>query len=60
VYAGFPKWEHFTFTTPEAATALQNYFDYRQRYGERLDAESPVIREQFDIKDIMAATRPKN
>ncbi|MFL6421813.1 MAG: hypothetical protein ACJ71P_20735 [Nitrososphaeraceae archaeon] len=47
VYAGYPKWEHFTFTTPEAANSMDAYFDYRQRYGEKINPDSPVIREQF-------------
>jgi integrase len=59
VYAGY-KEEHYTFTTPEAATAIQNYFDYRQRYGERLDDNSPVIREQFNTDDILTIKKPKS
>jgi site-specific recombinase XerD len=55
VYAGYTKWGHFTFTTPEAANALESYFAYRQRYGGR----GSVFREQFDIKDLLAARRPK-
>lgn len=35
VCAGYTKWGHFTFTTPEAANALESYFAYRQRYGGR-------------------------
>lgn len=59
VYAGYPKWEHFTFTTPEAANSMDAYFDYRQRYGEKINPDSPVIREQFDITDILCVKQPK-
>jgi integrase len=59
VYAGYPKWEHFTFTTPEAANSMDAYFDYRQRYGEKINPDSPVIREQFDITDILSVKQPK-
>ncbi len=40
-----------TFTTPEGAKALQTYFTYRERYGERLSPKSPVFRDQFDRND---------
>jgi integrase len=59
VYAGYPKCEHFTFTTPETANSLDAYFDYRQRYGEKINPDSPVIREQFDITDILSVKQPK-
>jgi hypothetical protein len=36
VYAGYPKREYFTFTTPEAANSMDAYFDYRQGYGEKI------------------------
>jgi integrase len=58
VYAGF-KETHITFTTPEAAAAMADYFAFRERYGERISQDSPVIREQFDIDDIIAVKHPK-
>jgi hypothetical protein len=34
--------------TPECATAINNYFDYRRRCGETINDESPVIRDAFN------------
>jgi integrase len=50
VYEG-TKEEYFTFTTPEAASTIDVYLDYRRRYGEKLTDNSPLFREQFDIND---------
>ena len=58
IYAGFRE-EHFSFTTPECAVALDGYLEYRERYGERINNDSPVIREQFDIEDQLAARHPR-
>lgn len=43
VYAN-DKHQHYTFLHPEAVEALQNYFDEREKRGERLDQDSPVFR----------------
>jgi integrase len=43
--------EYFTFITQEATKALDSYLDMRKRYGEKLTPDSPLIREQFDIRD---------
>ncbi len=51
--------EYFTFVTHEATQALDNYLDMRKRYGEKLNPDSPLIREQFDIRDPFAAISPK-
>ncbi len=48
VYAGCPE-KYITFTTPEAATVIDTYLEFRQRYGEKLNPESPLFRSQFDI-----------
>ena len=42
--------EYFTFITPECAKAVDNYLDMRARYGEKLNDESFLIREQFDVR----------
>jgi integrase len=42
---------YFTFTTPEAAKAIQTYLSYRERYGEKLTSKSPLFRDQFDRND---------
>jgi hypothetical protein len=51
--------EYFTFCTPEATKAIQEYKQYRERCGEKLNDESPIIREQFDREDSLKARYPK-
>ncbi|HEY7110479.1 MAG TPA: tyrosine-type recombinase/integrase [Nitrososphaeraceae archaeon] len=51
--------EYFTFVTRESSEALDAYLDMRRRYGEKLTPDSPLIREQFDIRDQFAAISPK-
>jgi integrase len=42
---------YLTFTTPEAAKAMDVYLKYRERYGEKLTPKSPLFRDQFDRED---------
>jgi hypothetical protein len=42
---------YFTFSTPEAAKAINTYLSYRERYGEKLTPKSPLFRDQFDRND---------
>lgn len=56
VYEG-TKEEYFTFITPECRKAIDNYMDMRLRYGEILNDNSYLIREQFDLKD--PTSKPK-
>jgi integrase len=58
VYEGF-KEEYITFTTPECTAAIDNYLAMRSRYGEKLDASSWLIREQFDVRDPFAISKGK-
>jgi integrase len=51
--------DYFTFCTPEATKAIHEYMQYRERCGEKLGPESPIIREQFDRKDSLKARYPK-
>jgi hypothetical protein len=51
VYANLTNEEYYTFTTPEAAAAIDSYLAYRERYGEKLTPKSPLIREQFNISE---------
>jgi integrase len=57
VYEG-NKEEYFTFTTPECSAAIDNYLAMRSRYGEKLLPNSFLIREQFDIRDPFAISKP--
>lgn len=43
--------EYYTFIAPECKKALDFYLDMRSLYGEKLRDESPLIREQFDIRN---------
>jgi integrase len=45
------KESYFTFSTPEAAKAINTYLSYRERYGEKLTPKSPAFRDQFDRND---------
>jgi len=46
--------EYFSFMTPECKQAIDNYIDMRSRYGEKIEDDSYLIREQFDIRDKFA------
>jgi len=48
------KEEYFTFITPECKNAIDSYIDMRSRYGEKINDNSFLIREQFDIRDKFA------
>jgi integrase len=52
------KEEHFTYCTPECAKSIDQYLEMRKRYGEKLTRDSILIREQFDIRDPFAISRP--
>lgn len=43
------KGKYYTFCTPEAAKAIDTYLQFRERYGEKLTADSPLFRKDFDI-----------
>jgi integrase len=45
---------YLTFTTPEAAKAIDIYLKYRERCGERLTPKSPLFRDQFDREDVVS------
>ena len=59
VYASSPKDRYYTFCTPECRKAIDSYLAYRERFGERIKPSSPLLREQFDIRDPFHATKPK-
>lgn len=43
--------KYYTFCTPECAKAIEEYLEYRERFGEELTDKSPLIREQFNVDD---------
>jgi len=50
--------EYYSFITPECKRAIDVYLDFRKRYGEKLGANSFLIREQFDIRNQTAIRKP--
>jgi hypothetical protein len=59
VYNRYRKDRYFTFCTPECATAIDSYLNYRRRFGEEIKDKSPLIRERFNIDDPFVAKAPK-
>ena len=48
VYSKSRKSHYFTFCTPEARKAIDDYLDYRRRWGERITEDSPLFRVDFN------------
>lgn len=57
VYAGTND-KYITFCTPECKKAIDDYLDYRRRFGEVITSKSWLIREQFDQNDELQAKHP--
>lgn len=55
VYNRSRKDRYYTFTTPEAAKAIDEYLEYRKRIGEELKDKSPLIRDKFDMDNYFKA-----
>jgi integrase len=53
------KEQYYTFCTPECASAIDNYLEYRKRYGETLKPTSPLIREEFNKLDPFHIAKPR-
>jgi integrase len=58
VYENYNQ-EYMTLCTPECSKAIDNYLDMRSTYGENINSESFLIREQFDIRDQFAIRKPR-
>jgi integrase len=56
---GKSKEKYYSFCTPECASAIDNYLQYRKRYGETLNGNSPLIREEFNKLDPFHAAKPR-
>jgi len=59
VYQGYNE-EYITFCTPECTKVINSYLEYRQRFGEKITNDSPLIREQFNPDDPLKAKYPKS
>jgi hypothetical protein len=51
VYAEEPE-QYFTFITPEAFNAIKAWMDFRKLYGEVINGESWIIRNNFAVADL--------
>jgi len=51
VYEGSNS-QYYTFCTPECASFIDAYLEFRTRNGEKLNPNSYLIRDQFDITDL--------
>lgn len=60
VYEKSKKSNYKTFCTPECATVIDTYLQYRKHAGETLKPESPLIREQFNPSDSFKVNNPKS
>lgn len=43
---------YYSYTTPETASFIDAYLQFREKNGEKLNPDSYLIRDQFDITDI--------
>jgi integrase len=51
--------QYTTYCTPECASVIDTYLDFRKRHGEKLNPNTPLLREQFDKKDEFRCQHPK-
>lgn len=58
IYEKTPE-QYFSFITPEAKKAVDAYLDMRKRHGENVTPDSPLVREQYDIRNPFAVKSPK-
>ena len=42
------KGQYYTFCSPECVTAIDTYLNYRERCGEKITRDSPLLRKDFD------------
>lgn len=59
IYEGEPE-EYITFCTPECSAAINSYVSYRERSGEKIVPNTPLVREQFDKDDIFKIKYPRH
>jgi integrase len=51
--------QYFTYCTPECAKVIDDYLSLRKQYGENLTPLSPLLRNQFDKRDIASVAMVK-
>ena len=60
VYDRSKKSSYITFCTPECASMIDSYLNYRRHCGETLKPESPLLREQFNPSDKFKVNNPRH
>jgi hypothetical protein len=58
LYRGTPA-VYVSYFGPETSKEIDEYFAYRERCGEVLTGDSPLIREEFDPKDTFQVKHPR-
>jgi integrase len=51
--------EYYTFCSPECTKGIDDYLEYRKRYGEILKPSSPLLRQKFNKLDPVDSANPK-
>ncbi len=51
--------EYSSYTTPECAKYIDDYFEFRERSGEVLTPQSPLIRNDFRMGDLPRILKPR-
>jgi integrase len=51
--------EYITYCTPECRAVIDEYLEYRARYGERITPESLLVRDEFNREDQFRAAKPQ-
>lgn len=59
VYATSRADRYITYCTPECASAIDSYLDYRRRLHETIRDKSPLIREMFNVENPFVIDSPK-
>lgn len=54
------KSEYYSFTTLECAAYIDEYLEYRERCGEKITDNSPLIRDDFIIDDLLHIENPRH
>ena len=59
VYNRSRKDRYYTFCTPEAASTIDEYLEYRKSFGEELKDKSPLIQDKFNIDNPFTTKAPR-
>lgn len=59
VYAGEPD-EYLTFISPEAYQDYKNYLEYREKHGEKIFDDTPIIRNHFGKRGSTVEVKVEN